>query len=58
MSTLSFIGAVAVMTFAVTGAYIWLRWGYIGVLAIWSIRKTLDVQVCEAVKDAVVKVGE
>lgn len=55
ISFVSFIGTAAFGISAVTGAYIWLRWGWCGVAAIWSIRKTLDVEVCEAVKGAIVK---
>lgn len=54
---LTFLGAIAVLIPWASGAYQWLRWGYVGQKAIWSIRETLDVEVCAAVKDAVVKVN-
>ena len=58
ISFVSFIGTAAFGISAVTGAYIWLRWGWCGVAAIWSIRKTLDLEVCEAVKGAIVNLGQ
>ena len=36
MDFLSFVGAGAIVAFALTGAYPWMRYGYDGVKFIWS----------------------
>lgn len=54
----SFVGTAAIGVFAVTGAYIWLRWGWIGVVAVWSVRRTLDKEVERAVAGAVAEAAE
>ena len=45
MDALSFVGLSAVAVASVTGGYVWLRWGYRGVVAIWKSRRTLDASV-------------
>lgn len=38
----SYVGSSLLFVFALTGAYIWLRWGYCGVALIWAKRHDLD----------------
>jgi hypothetical protein len=47
IAVLSYIGFMFLAVCAVTGAFIWLRWGMVGVTVIWSLRKVMDVTVWE-----------
>jgi len=46
---LSFVGAAAIFAASLVGGYVWLRWGWCGVAAIFARRHDLD----RAVQDEV-----
>lgn len=50
---LSFVGAVLVGVFGVTGAFAWLRWGWAGVELIWQRRHLIDWEVRDQLKDTI-----
>lgn len=45
MDVLNFVGGMVTVVFAITGAHIWLRWGWCGVSYIWRRRDMLDAVV-------------
>lgn len=45
LNALGFLGFCFVLLFSVTGAYVWLRWGYAGVRCIWRYREMIDAGV-------------
>jgi hypothetical protein len=47
LDLLSYIGYIVMVTFAVTGALVWGRWGLVGVQALYRFRKVLDATVLE-----------
>jgi hypothetical protein len=49
LESLEYVGFLVVVVFSVTGAYIWMRWGYCGVQTIWRFRAVMDATVREDV---------
>ena len=42
MDSLGYVGFMVVLVFSATGGYVWLRWGWTGVLVIWRYREVVD----------------
>ena len=55
VTALSFIGFAFIGLCLVTGAFVWLRWGWTGVAALWRFRQVMDATVREDF-DSVVRV--
>jgi hypothetical protein len=47
LAVLSFVGFLFISLCTLTGAFIWLRWGFTGVSALWRFRRVIDATVKE-----------
>lgn len=55
MDAASLVGFVLMLAFSLTGAYIWLRWGWTGVEVIWAKREEIDARVRQDLEVTVIK---
>ena len=54
---LSLVGFLFTLACAITGAYVWLRWGYTGVVCIWRYREVIDAAVRTEIGEVVIRDG-
>lgn len=55
LDQLSYFTFVLAGVFLLTGAYIWLRWGWVGVVTIWKARRVIDARVAVEVENVVIE---
>lgn len=49
----NFLGGLLVIVTSLTGGYIWIRWGLVGVATIWNVRKNIDDIARKEVKETI-----
>jgi hypothetical protein len=54
---LSFVGFLFTLACAITGAYVWLRWGLCGARMIWRYREVIDAAVRTEINEIVIHDG-
>lgn len=54
---LSLVGFLFTLTCAITGAYVWLRWGYVGVVTLWKYKDVVDAAVRNEIGETILRGG-
>ena len=54
---LSLVGFLFTLACAITGAYVWLRWGLCGVQVLWRYREVVDAAVRSEIGEIVIRDG-